>query len=66
MPRIRFTSDFDFKVNANVTRAYKAGHAYLVSQAAADEAIRRQRAIPVAPAPTAASRRTRKASNVGK
>jgi hypothetical protein len=39
MPRIRFTADFDFKVNPRVIRAYKALRKYLVSQACADAAI---------------------------
>lgn len=55
MPRIRFTSDFDFKVNNHAVIAYKAGRTYLVSQEAAAQAIEAKTA---APAPR------QKASNV--
>lgn len=46
MPWMRFTHDFDFKVNPNVVRAYKAGRVYLVSQDAADRALKAQAAVP--------------------
>lgn len=47
MPRVRFTKNFDFRVNKNVVRAYKAGSEYLVSQEAAAKAVERGAATPV-------------------
>jgi hypothetical protein len=60
MPRLRFTQDFDFKVNPHVVRAYKAGKEYLVSQAAAEQALSKGRAVPL----DRPNRKSRKASDV--
>jgi hypothetical protein len=60
MPRLRFTQDFDFKVNPQAIIAYKAGREYLVSQAAAAEALGKGIAVPL----DRPNRRSRKASDV--
>lgn len=45
MPWVRFTADFDFKPKPQVTIAYLAGQVRLVSQACAEAAKARKKAV---------------------
>ncbi len=53
MPRVRFTANYDHRVNAQATVAYKAGMELSVPTAHADAAIAKGKAVAVKPPPRA-------------
>lgn len=64
MARVLFSADFDFHINRRSLKAYKAGCAYTVKRACADQAIAEGKAVevevpsrPAARAPAAPRRR---------